>query len=218
MLQVYQKDGSTDVLKTYIINMSGCPNLKKQLFTEVQIFSKMTAEIQYNLKKKVMNSKSTHKAYADDSMKLVERPIYDKNVDIKRTNDYELNGFFTSACVHGGMLRETLKSGNSQVESYFGWANSNPIGCTFAGPGEVDIMVFRTLGNNDQKGVNDKVRETHVISTAFQFYIDKTPNGVMFHKVRANTKLNEPYAVFPKDISVGDIQKMGEQGFPKHTS
>jgi len=181
----------------------------KQLHTKIQISSIWTAEISYNIKKEHKSSNSEFKAYADDSMKMVERPIYDTNSKIKRTNKYELNGYFTSPCVHGGMLRELYKdSSGKQQESFLGWANSNPIGCTFADKGEIDITIFRSIGNNDYKGVNDFLHESHVISTSFQFYIDKSVSGILFHKVRANTKINEPYGIFSKTITVSDISKM----------
>ena len=216
ILQVHHRNSQNDVLKTYIVNLSGCPNLKKQLFTEIQIISQMTAEISYDLKKVHKSKNSEFKAYADDSMKLVERPIFDSKAKIKHTNEFELNGYFTSACVHGGMLRESYNdSKNDFKESFFGWANSNPIGCTFADKGEVDIMVFRTLGNNDRKGVVDLLRESHVTSTAFQFFIDNSVNGVMFHKVRADTKINAPYAIFTNHIKIEDIVKYGEKGLPR---
>jgi hypothetical protein len=211
ILQVYRTNNEDHLLKTYIVNKSGWPNLMKQLFLEVQFSSTRVAEISMNIRKQSHSASSTYKAYVDDSMKLVERPIFTTNVNISRTNDNELNGYFTYAWVHGGILREIYKDqNNASIESFFGWANNNPIGCTFAANNEVDFMIFRSIGNNDYKGVSDYMRETHVVSTNFQFYIDSSVPGntsminlnwwILFHKVRANTKLNEPYAVFTKEL------------------
>ena len=203
IVQVYKYNGKERMLKTYIVNQNGCPNLMKQLFMELQIDSSRVAEISLSLKKGYKSSDATHKAYADDSMKLVERPIFDINSKIPHTTLSELEGYYTSPCVHGGMIRESYKemSNSHQKESFFGWANSNPLGCTFSDKNEVAFMVFRSIGQSDYKGVNDRYNDEHVISTSFQFYIDSSVHGALFHKVRANTKINEPYGIFTKIIT-----------------
>lgn len=170
----------------------------------------MTSEVQYNIKKVAKSSDSHFRAYADDSLKMIERPIFNTDVNIARTNNYELNGYFTSACVHGGMLREDFEASGVKFTSIFGWANSNPIGCTFSDDGEVDIMIYRYLTQSDYKGVNDRIPEDHVVSTSFQFYADNSVQNAFFHKVRANAVINEPYAIFPKTVHIEDIEKMGD--------
>ena len=98
------------------------------------------------------------------------------------------------------MIRETSTSGSG--ESFLGWANSNPIGCTFVDNNSVDFMIFRNIGSNDYKGVNERFYDTHVTSTAFQFYIEKSVNGALFHKVRANAKINEPYFIYDQTLNI----------------
>lgn len=204
LVQVFKQNGSERLLKTYIVNMEGCPNLMKQLFMEVQIDSDRIAEISLVLKKKNKSDNSMFKAYADDSMKMVERPIYDKNSKIPHSDPSELDGYYTSACVHGGALREAYnKAGN--VESIFGWANSSPLGCTFSEKNEISFMIFRSIGSSDYKGVSDTFKDDHINSISFQFYIDNSVTGAMFHKVRANTKLNEPYGIFSKAVNKEDF-------------
>ena len=125
IVQVYKHNTNSRLLKTYMVNKSGCPNLMKQLFMEIQFVSDEYIEVNLNLHKKSKSSSSQYKGYIDDSMFMVERPIYNKNSSIRRTNDYELNGYYTYPCVHGGMLRETYTRDNRNLESFFGWANSN---------------------------------------------------------------------------------------------
>jgi len=212
IVQVHLTSDTEKLLKTYIVNLSGCPNLMKQLFLEVQIASKKVAEISMGLKKKPVHSGSEFRSYADDSMKLIERPIYDNKVNIKRTNDNELNGYYNYACVHGGMMREIFKPGTISLEqeSFFGWANSNPIGCTFTGNNEVDFMLYRSIGNNDYKGVSDYLHDKHVMSTSFQFYTDSSVDGILFHKVRGNTKLNEPYSIFSENLPATEVENLSK--------
>jgi hypothetical protein len=204
LVQVFKQNGSERLLKNYIVNHDGCPNLKKQLFMEVHIDSDRIAEISLVLTKKHKASDSTHKAYADDSMKMVERPIYDKNSKIPHSHESELEGYYTSACVHGGALRETYKQ-SGHKDSFFGWANSSPLGCTFSDKGEISFMIFRSIGHSDYKGVSDTYKDEHINSISFQFYVDSSVEGAMFHKVRANTKLNEPYGIFSRALNAEDF-------------
>ena len=209
IVQVYKYNNNERVLKTYIINQNGCPNLRKQFFMEFEIDSDRVAEFSFTLRKIYKSASSTHKAYADDSMKMVERPILDPRSKIPHTNVNELEGYYTSPCVHGGLLRETYKKlTNQSYESFFGWANSNPIGCTFSANNEVSFVVFRSIGQSDYKGVNDRFKDNHVVSTSFQFYISSSIERAMFHKVRANAKINEPFAVFSKVITPNDFVRL----------
>ena len=82
-------------------------------------------------------------------------------LEVKFTSQNELNGFFTFPWVHGGMLRETFgsTSGNS-TDNFFGWANSNPIGWTFSEDNRVEIMLYRSIGGNDNKGVDERFQDT----------------------------------------------------------
>ena len=203
MIQVEMVHGQTKILKTHIVYQDGDVNLQKQLYTQIQVSSGDILELSYGLKKVHKSSDSTFRAYADDSMKLVERPIYDKSIKIKRTNDYELNGYFTSSCVHGGIIRETYDS-----ESFFGWANSNPIGCNFPGEGQVNIMIFRSVNNNDWKGISETLNERHVLSTDFQLFVDNSVNKITNLKLAGNAKLNEPLSKFMHKINLSDIDNM----------
>eukprot|EP00344_Euplotes_crassus_P012347 CAMPEP_0197017414 /NCGR_PEP_ID=MMETSP1380-20130617/79524_1 /TAXON_ID=5936 /ORGANISM="Euplotes crassus, Strain CT5" /LENGTH=812 /DNA_ID=CAMNT_0042444507 /DNA_START=175 /DNA_END=2613 /DNA_ORIENTATION=+ len=224
VLQVYRHSSEDRLLKTYIVNQDGCPNLRKQFFMEIQFETKRMAEVSFSLKKVPKSSNGEYKSYADDSMRLIERPIFDrsskiphtnlaelegyyerpifdKSSKIPHTNLAELEGYYTYSCVHGGLIREMDKnSPDGNTDIFFGWANSNPIGCTFSDKSEVSFMIFRNIANSDNKGVNDRLVDRHITSTAFQFYIEKSVDGALFHKVRANTKINEPYGIFTKNI------------------
>ncbi|CAI2375441.1 unnamed protein product [Moneuplotes crassus] len=133
-------------------------------------------------------------AYVDDSMKLVERPIYNKKARVKRSNDVELTGFFTYPCVYGGALRTTHNS----EDHYFGWSNSHSIGCTFSEENRVEIMIYRKFGINDHKGLNSVDVQSHVTATNFQFYMHSSENMSEFwdQKIESNVKVNEPIAQF----------------------
>jgi len=91
------------------------------------------------------------------------------------------------------MLRETYKDANGgSHDNFFGWANSNPLGCTFSGNNQVDIMLFRNIGGNDNKGVNERFLDSHVSSTSFQFYAETSAKNALDMKAQANSKINEP--------------------------
>lgn len=119
------------------------------------------------------------KAYADDSMKLVERPIYDKKLGIPHSHPSELEGYFTSPWVHGGIIREIYEESDTTKSSAFGWANSSPLGCTFSDKNEIAFNIFRNIAKSDHKGWDDSYQDPHIVSIAFQFYINsKSPNSL----------------------------------------
>ena len=109
IFQSYHSRGNTKVLKTYSIDHTGLDENLKQFHLEVQAHTDERWEMSFGFKKSRESSTSSFKSYADDSMKLVNRPIYDKNLKIKHTNEHELFGYFTSPCVHGGMLEENVR-------------------------------------------------------------------------------------------------------------
>ena len=150
IFQVHKIAHNAQILKTYSVHKKGCPRLLEQFALQVEFFSRDAIEVQLSYKLSDLSRAATYKAYADDSMKLIERPIYDKNVDIWRHNDEELKGFFTYPCVHGGALRKTsfVKDDPVPKDLYFGWSNSNPIGCTFSENNKVDIMISRQVTHN----------------------------------------------------------------------
>lgn len=168
IVQVYHKSGKTKFLKTYSLDQVGLEGNLEQFFLEVQTFTEERWEMSFGIQKQKHSSSSTFKTFVDDSMKLVNRPIYTQNVKFKFTNKHELYGYFTSPCVHGGMLSEKLKKG-SKDEYQFSWANSNPIGCTLSADNQIDFMVFRNIQSNDNKGVNEYFTDPHTTYTSFMF-------------------------------------------------
>ena len=62
---------------------------------EIQISSSRIAEISMSIKRESKKEDSKFKGYIDDSMKLVERPIYNREQGINTTSDNELIGYFT---------------------------------------------------------------------------------------------------------------------------
>lgn len=103
--------------------------------------------------------------------------------------------------MHGGLLREEYGNSTHPKHSFFGWSNSNPIGCTFSDNGEVEIMVFRSLPNYVMKGVTDWLLERNLISTDFQIYTSNNLDTINSLKLSGNAKLNEPLTIFSKSIS-----------------
>lgn len=90
------------------------------------------------------------KLYVDDSMKMVERPVYDpNNKQYKHKNPTELLGLYTYPSVHGCMLEET-KAGK---QSYFGFTNSHTTGVTYSSKNTLDIGLHRNIHNMDLKGI-----------------------------------------------------------------
>ncbi|CAI2376267.1 unnamed protein product [Moneuplotes crassus] len=202
LYQVVMKNNVTMVVKSYSVNQKGCPRLKDQYSFQLEFFSKLIIEASLSLKLSSSGKDAKFTAYVDDSMKLIERPIYDKKVDIKRHNDIELNGFFTYACVHGGALKKSMNS----KDLYFGWQNSNPIGCTFSEKNRVEIMIHRKFGNNDYKGMVSTQVQDHVTSISFQFYIHSSQdmNDFWEQKIMGNVRVNEPIGIFEVDMSKAD--------------
>lgn len=144
LYQVYAKDSNNHILKTFSVNTFGCKLLQEQFALQFEFFSQQSIEASLSLKLSDHGKGAKFTSYADDSMKLIERPIYNKKVNIKRHNDIELTGYFTYACVHGGAMKKTTSEG----EIMFGWVNSNPIGCTFSENNRVDMMIHRKFSNN----------------------------------------------------------------------
>lgn len=102
-------------------------------------------------------------------MKLVQRPIFDKNINIEHESIHELYGYFTSPCVNGGMLLESYHNGTKEELHQFSWANSNPIGCTLSEENQIDFVVFRNIQTNDNKGINELYLDPHTTYTSFMF-------------------------------------------------
>ena len=75
ILQVYQKGQSIHTLKTYIVYKDGDSQLQNQLFLEVQTSSTSFFELNYSLKLGAKSVNSDFRAYTDDSLKMVQRPI-----------------------------------------------------------------------------------------------------------------------------------------------
>jgi hypothetical protein len=161
IIQAYHSDSKTKILKTYSLDQHGLDGVRSQVFIEVQAHSEERWEMFWGLRKDHLSSNNQFKAYNDDSMKLVNRPIYNTHVNFKYTNDHELNGYFTSPCIHGGMMTEETGSNVYQ----FSWANSNPIGCTFSDKNQVDFMVHRNIASNDNKGVNEYYDDKRATAT-----------------------------------------------------
>ena len=96
IFQVHEVAKNAQILKTYSVNQQGNQKLLEEYAMQIEFFSKDTIEASLSLKLSEKSGKS-FTAYADDSMKLIERPIYHKNVDIMRHNNIELTGYFTYA-------------------------------------------------------------------------------------------------------------------------
>lgn len=94
------------------------------------------------------------------------------------------------------------------MEGFFGWSNSNPMGCTFSGQGEVELWMFRTTNNNDWKGISEFLNEDHVISNAFQIYISDGIDDFFDQKLAGNAKLNEPLMMFSRQIQPNETENM----------
>ena len=106
------------------------------------------------------------------------------------------------------MIREKYAS-----ESFLGWTNSNPIGCTFSKQSEVELMIFRTAKLEGDKGISGEyLEESHVITTDFMFYIDDTIEGVTHKKLAGNAKLNEPLSIFMAEVSSSFYNQMHHSG------
>lgn len=169
IVQVFHSSGKTKFLKTYSLDLVGLEGNLDQFFLEVQTFTNEKWEMSFGIHKGSHSSSSTFKSYVDDSMKLINRPIYDKNFKIQHTNEHELFGYFTSPCVHGGMLSEKFRNGPKDEEHQLSWSNSNPIGCTLSANNQIDFMVFRNIQSNDNKGVREYFTDPHATSTSFIF-------------------------------------------------
>ena len=208
IIQVHLYNENTDVLKTHIVYQDGQVGLQRQLLTQIQIYTSRVLEISYKLIKHHKDSDSDFMAYADDSMKLVKRPIYTKEFKYGHKSDIDIYGYFTSSCVQGGMIREKYTS-----ESFLGWSNSNPIGCTFSKQNEIELMIFRTAKLEGDKGINNEfLEEFHVLTTDFMFYIDDTIKGSIHKKLASNAKLNEPLSIFMTKVSPSFYNQMHYSG------
>jgi hypothetical protein len=144
-------------------------------------------------------------------MKFIERPAYTKNVDVDHHSDYELRGFFTYPCVHGGSILQTFPQGGYYGDKIvaYNWANSNPVACTFADKDRVDIMISRKFAKQDYKGIYTADIQDHVTKTNFQFYVPVANDYRNFWQLKkmANSKVNEPVSIFSKEITIEEISK-----------
>jgi hypothetical protein len=166
--QVYHDSGSTKVLKTYAVDHAGHEENKQQMALEVQAFTTESWEMSFGLTVSKNDYSSTFKSYVDDSLKMVNRPIYNTKINIKRANDHELYGLFTYPCVHGGMLSEIPKD-KTKNQHNFSWANSNSMGCTMSADMQVLFYIFRNIQSNDNKGISELYIDQRVTYSSFIF-------------------------------------------------
>ena len=75
ILQVFQESQSICVLKTFIIYKDGDSKLTSQLSAEIQTYSFSSIEMSYSLQLSKHSENSDFRAYTDDSLKTVQRPI-----------------------------------------------------------------------------------------------------------------------------------------------
>ena len=75
ILQVFQKTQSIHVLKTFIVYKNWDSELMSQLSAEIQTSSSAFIEMSYSLKLSKHSENSDFRAYTDDSLKIVQRPI-----------------------------------------------------------------------------------------------------------------------------------------------
>lgn len=187
IIQVFKKSTSEQMLKTLVKLSKSKDITNRHLFIEIQFQSSRFAEYQLHIEKTKHSDNSNYRGYVDDSLKTVERPIYHTNIDVNRTTDIELLGYFTYPCVMGGALREqyshtpkNLEDNIKDSESFLGWANSNPIGCTLTNNNKVSFMIFRSAGRSDNKGVSGKIMDKHVVTTSFQLFASDNIDGMKF--------------------------------------
>ena len=69
-------------------------------------------------------------------------------------------------------------------------------------------MIYRALGHNDYKGVNDLFKDNHVVTNSFQFYASNSVEDVFDRKYLSNSKLNEPLGIFEEKIRYSDINSI----------
>ena len=96
IIQVHLYNENTDVLKTHIVYQDSSMGLQRQLMTQIQIYTSRVLEISYKLIKHHKDSDSDFMAYADDSMKLVKRPIYTLDFKYEHKGDIDIYGYVTS--------------------------------------------------------------------------------------------------------------------------
>ena len=208
IIQVHLYDEKIDILKTHIVYQKGQVNLQRQLMTQIQIQTNRMIEVCYKLIKDLKDFSSSLTAYNDDSMKLIKRPIYKSESKYAHETKFDLYGLYMINCVHGGMIRENYTS-----QSFFGWSNSNPIGCIFSRESEVELMVIRSAKRKPDKGIDDEyLEEYHVMTTDFLFYIDETIEGITHKKLAGNAKLNEPLSIYMTKISPDSLKHMYHSG------
>lgn len=170
IIQVYSENNQLKLLKTYSLDHFGHEEVQNQVKIQVEMWSDASIEISYNLNFDHHSWDSNFTAFIDDSMKLVERPIYNRDVDIQTKNSIELNGYFTYPSVNGGMIKESFTDDDYKHQNItISWANSSPIGCTLSDFNEVRFMLFRNIVNNDQKGLDEKLKDKRTSKTTFIF-------------------------------------------------
>lgn len=168
IVQVYHEAGNTKILKSYAIDQAGHEENQQQIFLEVQAYTTEPWEMSFGIKVTKDDQSSEFKSYVDDSLKMVNRPIYNTKINIKRANDHELYGLFTYPCVHGGMLSEIPKDSKKEQHN-FSWANSNAIGCTMTADNQVDFWVYRNINSNDNKGIYELYADPRTTYNSFIF-------------------------------------------------
>jgi hypothetical protein len=170
IIQVYSESDQLILLKTYSLDYFGHKEMQNQMKVQVEMWTDAVIEVSYNLNFGHHSWESDYAAYIDDSMKLVERPIYNQDVDIDYLNPGELYGYFTYPSVNGGMIKESFTDdGKNQHNISISWANSSPIGCTLNDFNEVSFMLFRNLGHNDNKGIDELLTDKRTSKTTFIF-------------------------------------------------
>lgn len=128
VIQVIKYDDHNTLVKTYVNVHNQNSQKFDHLMMQVQYGSDKVHEVTMNIVRGAKKTSSVASAYVDDSMKLVQRPIYDPTVELP-VNKSEIIGLFTYPCVQGGLLREQYhKNFNDKAEYFLGWSNSHPIG------------------------------------------------------------------------------------------
>ncbi|CAI2377711.1 unnamed protein product [Moneuplotes crassus] len=199
--QVSGRDTETKILRTFSLNHNGHEQSQRQFFHQIDAFTDDYIEINYRISFKPFGENSEFRSYIDDSMKLIERPIFDINSPLKRETASELLGFYTFPSVNGGMLEETIEGSGQQV--FISWANSNSLGATLSGPKEVSFVIFRNLYNNDQKGVPEDLVESRSSNLPMIFRIDV--EDAALNRNFANFAINEALVTFELEWSTQEI-------------
>ena len=195
------------IIKTYVLQDTGklssddpSVRFETSINLNIEMYDIRNKEISYRLIKqqKGKNTEYRTTSYVDDSMNLVQR---------ETNNKTKIEAYNTYPCIHGGIIKERYpkKDIRFQTDSFFGWALNTTAGCTFNKPGQVDILLFRSLQKSDDTLPNYKYTEKDVVSVNINLYIANSVESAMQQKTASNMQINEPLITFEKEMLFKEI-------------